>query len=146
MASTLYEIIHSLCQAKGISGGRMCSDLGLSRGMLTDLKMGRKKSINMETSVKIADYFGIGVEELMRGDSRTITPYSRLLTGRDRRDISRELDRLRAALESGDSLMFDGDPMTPEARESILAAMKLGLEAARLKNKERFGAKRPEKE
>ena len=43
-----------------------------------------------------------------------------------------------ADLEAGGDLMFDGDPMTPEARESIAAAMRLGLEAAKAKNKARF--------
>ena len=43
-----------------------------------------------------------------------------------------------AELEAGGDMMFDGDPMTPEARESIMSAMRLGLEAAKAKNKERF--------
>jgi len=38
--------------------------------------------------------------------------------------------------------MFDGNPLTDEARESIIAAMKLGLEAAKVKNKERFTPKK----
>ena len=43
-----------------------------------------------------------------------------------------------SALDSAGDLQFDGDPMSDEARESIRAAMKLGLEAAKVKNKERF--------
>ena len=34
--------------------------------------------------------------------------------------------------------MFDGEPLSPEATESILAAMKLGLEVAKQKNKEKY--------
>ena len=40
---TLYERIISLCQEQGITGGKMCTDLRMSKGTLTDLKMGRQK-------------------------------------------------------------------------------------------------------
>ena len=68
------------------------------------------------------------------------------LTDRDRRDIARDLERIMEALETADDLQFDGDPMSDEARESIRAAMKLGLEAAKVKNKERFTPKKFRKE
>ena len=47
-----------------------------------------------------------------------------------------------AQLDSSGDMMFDGDPISDEARESIRAAMKLGLEAAKVKNKERFTPKK----
>ena len=61
----LYETIQSLCQAKGIRPGRMCSELGLSRGLMTDLKMGRKKTLNADTAQKIAAYLGTTVGALL---------------------------------------------------------------------------------
>ena len=61
----LYEKIETLCAQKGIRPGRLCNDLGLSRGLVTDLKMGRKKSVNAETAQKIASYFGISVGQLL---------------------------------------------------------------------------------
>ena len=61
----LYEKIEALCAQKGIRPGRLCNDLGLSRGLVTDLKMGRKKSVNAETAQKIASYFGISVGQLL---------------------------------------------------------------------------------
>lgn len=68
------------------------------------------------------------------------------LTPKDERDIARDLEHIMDELDAGGDLMFDGDPMTDEARESIRAAMKLGLEAAKVKNKERFTPKRYRKE
>ncbi len=61
----LYESILLLCQQKGIRPGRLCDDLGLSRGLMTDLKMGRKKGVNAETAQKIASYFGVSVGYLL---------------------------------------------------------------------------------
>ena len=63
--ANLYETIQSLCQSKGIRPGRMCSELGLSRGLMTDLKMGRKKTLNADTAQKIAAYLGTTVGALL---------------------------------------------------------------------------------
>lgn len=60
----LYENILKQCEKKGISGGKMCTELNLSRGLMTDLKMGRKSSISSATAMKIANYFGVSVEYL----------------------------------------------------------------------------------
>lgn len=67
----LYEKIEALCAQKGIRPGRLCNDLGLSRGLVTDLKMGRKKSVNAETAQKIASYFGISVGQLLGQEDGT---------------------------------------------------------------------------
>ena len=61
----LYETVQSLCDQKGIRPGRLCDELGLSRGLITDLKMGRKKSLSAETAQKIASYFGVSVARLL---------------------------------------------------------------------------------
>ncbi|MBQ3252147.1 MAG: helix-turn-helix transcriptional regulator [Oscillospiraceae bacterium] len=61
----LYEMIQKLCTQRGIRPGRLCDETGLSRGLMTDLKMGRKKSVNAETAQKIAGYFGVSVGYLL---------------------------------------------------------------------------------
>ncbi len=63
--ANLYETIDKLCQERGIRPGRLCADLGISRGLMTDLKMGRKKGVNAETARKIADYLGVSVGYLL---------------------------------------------------------------------------------
>ena len=63
--ANLYETIENLCQSKGIRPGRLCEELGLSRGLMTDLKMGRKKGVNAQTAQKIAAYFGVSVGHLL---------------------------------------------------------------------------------
>ena len=61
----LFAQIESLCEKKGIRPGRLCDELGLSRGLMTDLKMGRKKTLNAETAQKIAGFFGVSVGHLL---------------------------------------------------------------------------------
>lgn len=62
---TLYKTIQQLCDRRGIRPGRLCSDLGLSRSLMTDLKMGRKKSLSAQTAQKIATYFDVTVAQLL---------------------------------------------------------------------------------
>lgn len=61
----LYEKIQSLCERAGIRPGKLCDELGLSRGLMTDLKMGRKKGVSAQTAQKIASYFGVSVAYLL---------------------------------------------------------------------------------
>ena len=67
--ANLYESILKLCEHNGIRPGRLCDELGISRGLMTDLKMGRKKGVNAETAQKIASYFGVSVGYLLGIDS-----------------------------------------------------------------------------
>ena len=62
---TLYERIIALCDEKGIKGGKMCTDLGMSKGTLTDLKMGRQTGLSASKAQKIAAYFDVSVGYLL---------------------------------------------------------------------------------
>lgn len=68
----LYESIQKLCQRDGIRPGRLCDQLSISRGLMTDLKMGRKKSLSAETAQKIAGYFGVSVAYLLGQEEHDI--------------------------------------------------------------------------
>ena len=63
--ANLYESILALCERDGIRPGRLCDELGISRGLMTDLKMGRKKGVSAETAQKIASFFGVSVGHLL---------------------------------------------------------------------------------
>ena len=63
--ASLYENIQKLCLDKGIRPGRLCDELGISRGLMTDLKMGRKKGISAETAQKIAAFLNVSVGQLL---------------------------------------------------------------------------------
>ena len=46
------------------------------------------------------------------------------------------------ALEGSDTLMYYGEPLSEEAKESIRAAMQLGIGAAKLEAKRKFTTKK----
>ena len=80
---TTAERIDELLRARGVSGAKMCTDLGLSRSFLTEVRKGRIKSIGTEHASKIADYLGVSVDYLLgRGEARSYDdPLERELAG-----------------------------------------------------------------
>lgn len=71
---TLYENIIALCNEKGIKGGKLCTDIGMSKGILTDLKMGRQAGISAANAQKIASYFGVSVGYLLGEEDKKEQP------------------------------------------------------------------------
>ena len=71
---TLYENIIGLCEEKGIKGGKLCTDIGMSKGILTDLKMGRQAGISAANAQKIASYFGVSVGYLLGEEEKEEKP------------------------------------------------------------------------
>lgn len=71
---TLYDNIMELCESKGIKGGKMCTDVGISKGLLTDLKMGRRTGVSAVTAQKIATYFDVSVGYLLGEEDKKEKP------------------------------------------------------------------------
>lgn len=70
----LYETITTLCEERGIKGGKMCTEVGISKGLLTDLKMGRRTGVSAVTAQKIAAYFGVSVGYLLGEEEKEEKP------------------------------------------------------------------------
>ena len=71
---TLYERIMDLCKQNGVSGSRMCLNLGLSKSTLSDMKSGRKNGISTATAQKIASYFNVSVGYLLGEEEKKEQP------------------------------------------------------------------------
>lgn len=135
----LKERIQALCKTLGKSMNQVESDLGFGKGYIS--KLG--KSTPNATKIKLlAGYFGVSVDYLMNGEE-TEQP---VLNRKDEKDIEKILDQTREKLLSQEGLMFDGDPASPEAIDSILSAMQIGMEMAKKKNKEKYTPKKYKKD
>ena len=71
---TLYDNIIALCNERGIKGGKLCTDIGMSKGILTDLKMGRQTGISAANAQKIASYFNVSVGYLLGEETKKEQP------------------------------------------------------------------------
>lgn len=128
----MYEIVEQLCEKRGIKPGKMCADLGISRGIMGDLKAGRTKKLSAENLAKVSGYFGVPTDLLLGTETepeKTKAPASEA----DTRSVEEILEQAREQLLNQEGLMFEGGVATDEAIESILAAMKIGLELAKTK-------------
>ena len=105
---TLYENITALCENRGIKGGKMCTDIGISKGLLTDLKMGRRTGVSAVTAQKIANYFNVSVGYLLGEEETEKAP-----TESGERSVSD--DDIKFALFGGDGEITDA--MYQEVKE-----------------------------
>lgn len=140
----MYEIFEKLLHERGITAYRVAKDTGITTATLTSWKQG-KYTPKREKLQKIADYFGVSVDYLMTGKEE-VREKAPELTARDERDIEKILDQTREQLLSQEGLMFEGDPASPEAIDSILSAMQIGMEMAKKKNKEKYTPKKYKKD
>ena len=73
---TLYNKLKSLCEERGISLAKMCSECGISKSIPTELKSGRTKTLSYSAMKKISDYFGVSIDSLSEDDNKKNSPAS----------------------------------------------------------------------
>lgn len=135
----MYSILKSLCADRGITITDMCRLSGVPRSSVGNLASGSTQQLSARNMQKIAAYFGVSVDYLL-GNEQKEKPAPTDgdgFTEDERRDIALEVERMMADLENQGDLMFDGDPATPEALQTIRTAFEIGLTNARRINKEK---------
>ena len=137
-----YEVFERLCKENGVTAHKVCKATGITTATISNWKAGRYTP-KADKLQKIADYFGVSLEYLTTGkESDSAEPQ---LTKKDQKDIKEILANTEQLLKQ-DGLMFDGDPASPEAIDSILSAMQVGMELAKKKNKEKYTPKKYKKD
>lgn len=130
----LYDKIKGVAKSKGYSINRLEKELGFPRSSMSKFN---DHIPSMEKVSKIAGFLNVPITDLTDG-----VPQDVKLTSKDEKDIQKELDRFREQLMTQEGLMFDGDPASPEAIESILSAMEIGMAIAKKRNKEKYTPKK----
>lgn len=139
----MYEVFEQLLQKNGVTPYKVAKEAGVTQTALSNWKSGRSTPTT-KTLQKIANYFGVTIDFLMTG--KNTNEKTSELTPRDEKDIEKILEHTKEQLLSQEGLMFDGDPASPEAVDSILAAMQIGMEMAKKKNKEKYTPKKYKKD
>ena len=121
------EYVRELCKERKIAVSQLERECGFANGYLNPKKISK---ISYDRALVIADYLNISVEEIMHGQEKTP-----ILTKKDERDIARDVERMMEDLSGSGELMFDGVPMSEEAKAAMAAAMRIGFEEARRRNK-----------
>ena len=134
----LYERIKEVASEKGYSINKLEKELGFPRSSIGKYN---KNKPSMDKIKQIADFLDV-TTDLIIGSEDNSSPQ---LTNRDTKEITEMLNNMEDLLKQ-DGLMFDGDPASPEAIDSILSAMKIGMEMAKQKNKEKYTPKKYKKD
>lgn len=110
--------IISLCEgsSRKVSPSKMCTDLALSRSLITKLRNDPNRTISGDTALKIADYFGVSVDCVLGSDQKEKSPAP------EGAELDTETIQLREIWDSADK----------EEREALLAMAKM-LKARRNK-------------
>ena len=138
----MYEIYCKLRDAMGVKDADVVKATGITKSTFSDWKSGRSKPKD-EKLQKIADFFGVTAEYLRTGKESGEKDLQ--LNPKDQKDIENILQNTELLLKQ-EGLMFDGQPASQEAIDSILSAMQIGMELAKKKNKEKYTPKKYKKD
>ncbi len=139
----LGDNIKTIRKSKKISINLLSSITGISLGYLSDLENNKASNPTMEKLQKIADALEVSVDEFIKPDEELSSTIEKItLNKKDKKDIRDVLNQVEQQLLTAEGLMFDGEPASPEAVQSLLDAMRVGMEIAKQRNKEKFTPKK----
>ena len=66
---SIYTRIEELCKGAGITVTELCRECQIPRATMSDFKQGRSKTLSASALSKIAEYFKVSVEYLIKGET-----------------------------------------------------------------------------
>lgn len=102
----------------------MCTDTGISKGLLTDLKMGRRTGVSAATAQKIASYFGVSVGYLLGEEEKTATTNG---NGEKEEKEKTAIQTDNGLSEAKQQLLALAEQCSEEQAELLLQMMKMFL-------------------
>lgn len=134
----LHERIKSLADAKGISLPALEAELGFGNSTIVKWK----KSIpNADKLNAVAQYFNVTMDYLLNGNDDDV------LTQKDNRDISKDLDAIMNKIEAGEDspLYYNGEEVDKESMELLRDAISMSLRHLKIINKEKYNPRKNKK-
>lgn len=137
--SILGNRIKQLRNEKHITQTELGKIVGVVKSTMSMYESG-KSTPNDDIKKNLADYFDVSIDYLL-GMTDIRKQYNNSLKPNDKKgneknkDIEKDIESLKKKLETQDGLMLSGEPATSEAIQSIIDAMKIGMEIAKQRNK-----------
>ncbi len=132
-----YETIKKMCKSKGVTVTGLEKELGFARGSLCKININKP---SMEKVQKLADYFSVSVEYLMAGDNDQPIQKQNILTPKDERDISKDLDRIMGEIRKDENgpLYYNGVAISDASINLLENAIEFALKETKLENKVKY--------
>lgn len=128
--------LSKLMDSRALTNYQLAKDLDIHPTTVANWLAG--KTPRKKTLAILSDYFGVSVDYLLGNEEKPAPESRNGLSIKEQKDIARKLEKMMDELEESGDLMFDGDPASEEAKESIRNALAMGLEYARKVNREKY--------
>lgn len=133
--------LKELRKSSGLTQVQFAEIFNIAKGTIGMWESGKREP-DFETTQRIADFFGVTVDDLIGAKTKAPT-----LTKKDERDIERRLSAMIADLNGPtDGLMFDGEPIDDETRQLLEVSLRNQLEISKRIAKQKFTPKKYRKE
>lgn len=144
---TVGDKITKLRKSRNLTQEQLATKIGISRAALSHYEKDRR-AIDNDTLKLFADFFEVSTDYLLGRTENPKQLNSKFpeLTAKDERDIAKRMEKLKKDLVNGEGLSFRGEPMSPEAIESVLDAIEFAERQATRANKKYTPKKYREKE
>ena len=133
------EQLRAARESKGYTQQQIADYMKIDKSTYCGYETGKRQP-DVQKIKQLSEILGVSGDDLLETGFSENRAFP--LSEKDRREIAKNLEQMMAQLEDGSNLMFDGDPMSDEARESIRQALQMGLEIAKVKNKETYTPKK----
>lgn len=117
--------------------------LGVTNGALSGYERNyRDPDTNMLK--QMAELYEVSLDYLLGNKNNNNNEQN--LSKKDERDVAKRMDELREDLSTGSGLLFNGEPMSEETKDSLIEAMKFAIKLAEKNNKKSIPKKFRDKE
>jgi transcriptional regulator with XRE-family HTH domain len=87
------------------------------------------------TLAVLAELYGVSYKWLLTGEGPMVDKPDGNLSDKDERDIAKRMEKIKQDLAADGGLSFYGEPLSEEAKESLLEAMEYAVRTAQRINK-----------
>lgn len=133
--SSLGERLRKLRKKTGKTQKEFGQIFGLSESAIGMYERNQRKP-DYETLQRFASYLNTNVNYLLYGENEyNPLPKDDKLSEKDERDIAKRMEKIKEDLTTNGGLSFYGEPLSEEAKESLLEAVEYAVRTAQRINK-----------
>lgn len=118
---TVGQRIKAIRKDRKLTQVQLADKAKLSRSYLADIERDRYNP-SLSTLESVAGALGVQVSAIV-GEENLIKEEPTEYNVKEEKDIAKRMEEIRRDLENSDGLSFSGEPMSPEAVESLMEAM-----------------------
>lgn len=132
--------LKALREKMNLSQRDFASKIGVAPSTVGMWESGQREP-DFEMALQLANFFNVSVDYLL-GAEKNVSSF----TTKEPLQSEPDVEDVLAQLEEADGLMLCGEILSNEARASLIAGIKLSMDAARAKNMEKLPPRKYQKE